>query len=80
MKRKNSKEMDIMEIPNKETAYFAQYIDPWLCKERWNDKKNRMEVTFKKNTPIDVLNKYLICRPKLPINYAEHYHIEKGDK
>lgn len=71
-------EMDIMELPNRETRYFCRVIRPWIAKEEWvNWDERKSQVTFKKGTPIDVINKFLICRPKLADNYIREYKIEK---
>lgn len=67
-----------MELPNRETRYFSRVIDHWIANEECLDfEKSIFQITFKKNTPIDIINKFLICRPKLKLHYIHEYKIEK---
>ncbi|MDK7582419.1 hypothetical protein QP535_01705 [Lactobacillus crispatus] len=53
-------------MPNKETLYFNDHIVPWIEKEEWaNNEHTEVALTFKKNTPVDIINKFLICRSEL---------------
>lgn len=70
--------MDIMELPNRETLYFYKNINQWIDREKVVDSEKRIyKVIFKKDTPVDVINYFLICRPKLKINYSSEYEVEK---
>lgn len=65
-----------LKMPNKETLYFNDHIVPWIEKEEWaNNEHTEVALTFKKNTPVDIINKFLICRSKLAINYTADYKI-----
>lgn len=60
-----------LELPNRETLYFNDHIVPWIAKEEWASLDHKeIVLTFKKNTPVDVINKFLICRPKLAVKYT----------
>lgn len=53
-------------MPNKEILYFNDHIVPWIEKEEWaNNEHTEVALTFKKNTPVDIINKFLICRSEL---------------
>lgn len=55
-----------LKMPNKETLYFNDHIVPWMEKEEWaNNEHTEVALTFKKNTPVDIINKFLICRSEL---------------
>lgn len=63
-------------MPNKEILYFNDHIVPWIEKEEWaNNEHTEVALTFKKNTPVDIINKFLICRSELDINYTADYKI-----
>ena len=65
-----------LKMPNKETLYFNDHIVPWIEKEEWaNNEHTEVALTFKKNTPVDIINKFLICRSELAINYTVDYKI-----
>ena len=63
-------------MPNKVILYFNDHIVPWIEKEEWaNNEHTEVALTFKKNTPVDIINKFLICRSELAITYTEDYKI-----
>ena len=65
-----------LKMPNKETLYFNDHIVPWIEKEEWaNNEHTEVALTFKKNTPVDIINKCLICRSELAISYTADYKI-----
>ena len=65
-----------LKMPNKETLYFNDHIVPWIEKEEWaNNEHTEVALTFKKNTPVDIINRFLICRSELAINYTAGYKI-----
>ena len=65
-----------LKMPNKETLYFNDHIVPWIEKEEWaNNEHTEVALTFKKNTPVDIINKFLICRSEVSIKYTAYYKI-----
>ena len=65
-----------LKMPNKETLYFNDHIVPWIEKEEWaNNEHTEVALTFKKNSPVDIINRFLICRSELTINYTADYKI-----
>ena len=55
-----------LKMPNKETLYFNDHIVPWIEKEEWaNNEHTEVALTFKKNTPVDIINKFVNCNIKL---------------
>ena len=65
-----------LKMPNKETLYFNDHIVPWIEKEEWaNNEHTEVALTFKKNTPVDIIKKFLIWRSEHASNYTADYKI-----
>ena len=62
-----------LKMPNKETLYFNDHIVPWIEKEEWaNNEHTEVALTFKKNTPVDIINKLKLESTKIKLKSCRY--------